>query len=196
MDVTLYRIVRPIIKIIMKILYRPKYIGLNNLPKEGRLVLSGNHTNNLDCLLLISSTKRTIHFLAKDSLNKGLKGIIFRNLGLIFVNRSIHDKTALNNAINVLEEDKVIGIFPEGTINRELKEPTLPFKIGSVKMAHDTNAPLVPFIITGKYRIFNNNLKIEFLKPIRIKDNLTEENNKLRNIINKKLEEEYGNTKQ
>ena len=196
MNTLLYRITRPIIRIIMFILYRPKYIGLTNIPSNGRVVLSGNHTNILDCWLLMSCTKRTIHFLAKDSLIKGWKGLIFKNMGIIPVNRTIHDKDALKNAKKVLTQDEVIGIFPEGTINREKKEPTLPFKIGSVKMSYDTSSPLVPFVITGKYKIFNNNLKIEFLEAINIKEDLTEENNKLRNIINNRLEEEYGNTKQ
>ncbi len=194
MDVLLYRIVRPIIKIIMILLYRPKYIGLDNIPKNGGIVLAGNHTNNLDCWLLISSTKRTIHFLGKDSLAKGFKGLIFKNLGLIFVNRKIHDKDALNKAKEVLKDNKVIGIFPEGTINRG-DGLTLPFKIGSVKMSYDTDSYLIPFIITGKYKILNNNLRIEFLKPYKVKEDLTRENEKLRTLIEKRLEVYNGNTK-
>ncbi len=191
----LYKIVRPIIKTYMFLAYRPKYVGIDNIPSKGRVVLSGNHTNILDCWLIMSSTKRTVHFLGKDSLSKGFKGLIFKNLGVIFVNRKIHDKEALKKAKDVLNKDKVIGIFPEGTINREKKEPTLPFKIGSVKMSYDTNSLLIPFVITGKYKLFNNNLKIEFLKPMKIKENLSEENDKLRNIINSRLEGYYGNTK-
>ena len=187
----LYRILRPIINILIKIIFRPKYIGLENIPKKEKVVLAGNHTNNLDCLLLISSTKRTIHFLAKDELTKGLKKILFNNMGIIPVNRKIHDKNALSKAIETLENGKVIGIFPEGTINKT-KDIIMPFKIGTVKMATDTNSLIVPFIITGKYKIFNNNLKVEFLKPIefpKAKD-LTTYNEKLMNIIRKKLEKE------
>ena len=114
----LYRIVRPIIKILFNFIFKPTYIGLENIPKEGKCILIGNHTSNLDCLLLISSTKRTIHFLAKDSLIKGFKKIFFQNMGIIPVNRKIHDKNALNSAIDILNENKVIGIFPEGTINK------------------------------------------------------------------------------
>lgn len=194
MDVLLYRIVRPLIRFLMIILYRPKYVGLDNIPKDGGIVLAGNHTNILDCWLLMSSTKRTIHFLGKDSLSKGIKGLIFKNMGLIFVNRNIHDKEALNSAKEVLKDNKVIGIFPEATINRG-NDLTLPFKIGSVKMAYDTNSYLIPFVITGKYRIFNNKLKIEFLKPYKVKKDLTEENNKLRSVIEKRLEAGNGNFK-
>ena len=79
MEPILYRITRPIITSLFKIIYRPEIIGKENIPKEGKIVLAGNHTNNFDCLLLISSTKRTIHFLAKDELVKGAKKIIFKN---------------------------------------------------------------------------------------------------------------------
>ena len=68
----------------------------------------------------------------------------------------------------------------------------MPFKIGAVKMANDTNTPIIPFIITGKYKIFNNKLKIEFLNPIKYKkiEDLTTYNEELMNIIRKKLAKE------
>ena len=50
-------------------------------------------------------------------------------------------------------------------------------------MAKDTNTKIVPFCITGKYRLFSKNLKIEFQKAIIIKGDLDKENDKLRNII-------------
>lgn len=188
-DPLFYKIVRPLIKIFVKIAFRPTYIGLDNIPKEGPYVLSGNHTNNFDCILLVSCTKNVIHFLAKDSLMKGFKKIIFKNMGIIPVNRSIHDKGALNNAIEALKDNKVVGVFPEGTINRT-DDIIMPFKIGSVKMAHDTDTLIVPFIITGKYKIFKNNLTIEFLKPYKLKsDDLTKENEKLMTLISRKLKE-------
>ena len=110
-------------------------------------------------------------------------------MGIIPVNRSIHDKGALNNAINTLKEDKVIGIFPEGTINRT-KDIIMPFKIGAVKMAYETNTSIVPFTITGEYKVFKKSVTIEFYKPIKIKsDNLTKENEHLMNFISKQLEE-------
>ncbi|MGN1371667.1 MAG: lysophospholipid acyltransferase family protein [Candidatus Coprovivens sp.] len=185
----LYCILRPIITLLVKLVFRPTYIGLENIPKSGRVVLAGNHTNNFDSVLLISSTKRIVHFLAKDSLTKGPLGPIFKAMGIIPVNRSIHDKNALKSAINTLEQDKVIGIFPEGTINRT-NDIIMPFKIGAVKMSKETNSQIVPFIITGKYKIFKKSVTIEFLEPIEIKsDNLTKENERLMKTISTKLEE-------
>lgn len=184
----LYKITRPLIKLFMNIVYHPKYICLENIPKEGPFILAGNHTNNFDCLLIMSCTKKTVHFLAKDSLTKGFKKYLFNNMGIIPVNRQIHDKSALVSAIKALQAKEVIGIFPEGTINRT-EDTILPFKIGCVKMSHDTNSPIIPFIITGQYKPFKNSLTITFLKPTEARsDNLTEENEKLMQIISHNLE--------
>lgn len=184
-----YRSIRPIVTFLMKLVFRPTYIGLENIPKSGKIILAGNHTNNFDSPLLLSCTKRVIHFLAKEELTKGILGPGFKAMGIIPVNRSIHDKNALHNAINTLKEDKVIGIFPEGTINKT-KDIIMPFKIGAVKMASETDTQIVPFTITGKYKAFKKNITIEFYKPINIKsDDLTKENEKLMKFISKKLEE-------
>lgn len=191
MEPILYIILRPIITILFKLIYNPIYIGKENIPKKGKIILAGNHTNNLDCILLISSTKRKIHFLAKEELNKGIKKIIFKNMGIIPVNRKIHDKKALQEGISTLNQEKIIGIFPEGTINKT-KNIILPFKIGAVKMASETKSKIVPFIIKGKYKPFKKNITIEFIKPISIKkeEDLTTYNNKLMNIISEKLKKE------
>lgn len=180
-DVLLYKILRPIITVLFKTLYRPTIIGKENIPKNGRIILAGNHTHNLDCAMLISSTKRNIHFLAKVELFKGFKKILFSNMGLIPVNRKIKDHNVLIHAYNYLENEKVIGIFPEGTHG---KGKILPFKIGAVKMAYETKCNIIPFSITGTYKLFSKDLKIEFGKPIKIKsNNLDGENEKLRNIV-------------
>ena len=187
----LYNIVRPIVSSLFKIFYRPKYTGLENIPGNGRVVLAGNHKNNLDCIYLMSSTKRPIHFLAKKELWSGLKKIIFNNMGLIPVDRKQKKHDSLVLAEKYLESEKIIGIFPEGTFNNS-NNVILPFKIGAVKMAYDTKTKIVPFIIKGKYKIFSKNLNIEFLKPIDVvSDDLSLENKKLEKIISDRLEETY-----
>ena len=182
----LYKILRPIITILFKIIYRPTINGKENILKNGSIVLAGNHTNYFDSLLLISSTKRTVHFMAKDELSKGIFSPIFKNMGLIFVNRKIKDKNSLNKAIEYLNDNKVIGIFPEGTINRT-NEIIMPFKFGAVKMANVSNSYIVPFVIKGKYKIFRKSINITFFKPYKVKKDLEKENKKLENIISNGL---------
>ena len=186
-----YTLVRPLVKGLFFLLFRPRIKGKENIPKDENYILAGNHTKWLDPVMLVAVVKDQIHFLAKDSLFKGITKPIVKGMGAIPVNRKIHDHQALENAIDALRKGAVIGIFPEGTINREKKEPTLPFKIGAVKMANTTNTKIIPFVITGKYKVFSSTITIEFLKPRTISNNLDLENEKLRDEINKKLEEKY-----
>ena len=173
-DNLLYKILRPLITFVFKIFVRPKFIGLENIPKKGRVILAGNHTSIFDAPLLISSTKRNVHFLAKKELWKWPKRIIFGHLGLIPVDRKSRDGNALITAERYLKKEKLIGIFPEGTTEK-----------GAVKMAVDTNSPIVPFVITGKYRLFSKSLTIKFLEPIKCNGDIKEETERLMNIIKK-----------
>ena len=188
-DPLLYKILRPIVKWLFIILYRPKIKGKENIPKSGGIVLAGNHKNNFDCAIMMASTKRCIHFLAKEELFKGLFGWLFKGMGLIPVKRNSKDGKALPRSIAYLEKDKVIGIFPEGTFNRG-EGVILPFKIGAVKMAHDANKKIVPFVIKGDYKIFRfkRDLRIEFFEPFNVDtDNLDEANEKFMKFISDKL---------
>lgn len=195
-DSKLYRILRPIIKVYTNFVYRPKYIGLENIKEDKKIILAGTHTSKLDCILLMSSTKRSIHFLAKSELWKSFKKIIFANMGLIPVNRKEKNHEAIVQAENCLNKNGVIGIFPEGTT--EKGRGLLPFKIGAVKMASDTNSDIVPFAIVGSYRAFRKGLTIVFGKPYKTKNaDLEVENELLRDKINKLIliGEKYGKNK-
>lgn len=186
-DTLFYKIIRPIAKGIFIVLYRPKVIGKENIPKKGRIVIAGNHKNNFDAAMVLMSTRRCVHFLAKEELFKGMFGWFFKAMGLIPVRRKTHDGNALPASISYLENDKAIGIFPEGTFNRT-ENPIIPFKIGAVKMAHDANSEIVPFVIKGEYRLFRKGPRIHFFEPIKItSDNLDEENEKLMKFVSDKL---------
>lgn len=174
MEPILYKILRPIAKFIFKILYCPKIINRDYIPKEGRIILAGNHTNNFDCILLLSSTKRVIHFLAKDELFQGKKKFFFSRLGLVPVNRREKDPKAMKSSIDYLKENKVIGIFPEGTFNKT-KDIVMPFKYGAVAMASKTKTKIIPFSITGKYKLFSKPT-ICFGKPYSVSKDLEKEN--------------------
>ena len=182
-DTIFYLIIRPIISNLFKLIYRPKIINSEFIPKNGKIILAGNHTNNLDCVLLLSSTKRQIHFLAKDELMQGLKKVLFKNLGIIPVNRKIKDKSVIPISKKYLDIDLVIGIFPEGTTEKGCGY-ILPFKIGAVKLSFETNTYIVPFKITGTYKPFSKDLKIEFTKCFKANENLIKSNENLYNIIN------------
>ena len=188
-DKMFYRIIKPILNFGIFIFFRPIVIGRKNIPKKGAVVLAGNHTKYLDPETICAIVHgRQVHFLAKKELFKGAAHIITWGMGAIPVDRSIHDKDALHYAIDALKRGLCIGIFPEGTINRT-DDVIMPFKIGAVKMAHEADATIVPFVITGKYRWFHHKtVKIEFLKPMKVEDDdLDKANKKLMDAVSKGL---------
>ena len=145
-DPLFYKIFRPLITVVFRIIYRPTYVGVENIPKKGKVIIAGNHTNNLDCLLILSSTKRVVHGLAKKELFTSKAGYFVKHLGSIPVDRKNHTGNPLGIAEDFLKRGMLVGVFPEGTINRS-EDVILPFKIGAVKMANDTNSEIVPFVI-------------------------------------------------
>ena len=189
MRYSLYRFLRPILTFLMKIFYRVEIINRNNIPCDGRVILAGNHISNLDAVLVLSSTKRTIRFLAKIELMQKF-GFIFKRLGIIPVDRKRKNKEALIEAENELKKENIIGIFPEGTTNKK-EYVVLPFKYGAVKMASDTNSMIIPFAIVGKYKFLRKKVKIIFDRGYHIQDknDLTSENIKLMNKIIKLMKE-------
>ena len=65
-DTIFYKIIRPLVTLYIKLFYQPIVIGLENIPKTGKVVLAGNHTKWLDPVMLVGITKRQIHFLTKQ----------------------------------------------------------------------------------------------------------------------------------
>ncbi len=180
----LYRSIKTLVVGLFSLIFRPRIYGKENIPSEGAVVLAGNHMKFWDCFMVMAGTKRCVHFLAKAELfGNAFTKWFFTTAGIIPVYRNGKDKAALEDAEKYLSNGCVIGIFPEGTTKKN-GAPLLPFKIGAVKMAVETVAPIVPFVVNGKYKPFKSGVEITFLEPIYAEsDDLDEENARLRDIV-------------
>ncbi len=188
-----YKILKPILGPIFKWYYHPTIIGKENIPKEGPILIVGNHKHLYDQCLAIISTKRPIHYMAKKEYFDGKFAWFFKLVGCIPVDRSKKDPHATEEALKVLNNGWALGLFPEGTRNKT-KEFLLPFKFGAVSMAKKTNATIVPFGITGDYKFRSKNLTIRFGKPYKIKQDLETENKKLERIVGSLMKENLKNS--
>lgn len=141
------------------------------------MILAGNHTDNFDPYLVFSGTKRPVHFIAKKELfSNKIASWFFHVMGLIPVDRKKENPEAKAQTIELLNSDKIVAIFPEGTF-RNKKDLLLPFKKGAVEFAKKANSLIVPFAIVGQYK-FRSNPQIIYGQPIDVKNMNLEEANK------------------
>lgn len=180
----MYNLCKCILRPLFKLWYPYKVINKEVTNIDGPVIFCGNHIHLMDQCLPILVTKRPIHYMAKIEYFQNPKTKwFFKMVGCIPVNRSIHDANAKDLAIEVLENNYALGLFPEGTRNKT-KELLQPFKFGAVSMAKKTNATIIPFAITGDYKWRTKNLTLEFGKPFKVGDMALEEaNDKLYNEI-------------
>ncbi len=179
-----YKLFKPILSPLFKFYYNPKIYNKDLIPKDGPILIVGNHKHIMDQCSIITSTKRVVHYMAKKEYFDGKFAWFFKSTGCISVNRSIHDEDAKSSALKVLENGGAIGLFPEGTRNKT-DAFLLPFKFGTVSMAKKTGATIVPFGVTGDYKFRSKNLKVRFGEPFKIEENKTleEANKKLEHVI-------------
>ena len=179
----LYTATKIIYSTLLKILYRPVAYGTENIPKEGPIIFVGNHTHAFDPVVVMTHTDRLVHYMAKESLFKGLHGKLFEGIGLIKVYRTKSNPTAVFEAEKILKQGGTVGIFPEGTRNKT-NEELLKFRYGAVNIAKRANSKIIPFAIKGGYKLFRKKLVIEFGEPVDVSEmEIDEANNVIRNEV-------------
>ncbi len=187
-----FKLMRILLLPIFKLYYNPKSINKEVIPSEGPLIFCGNHKHVFDQNMVFIATRRVINYMAKKEYFDGHFSWFFKFVGCISVDRSIKDKASVNKAIEILNNNGCIGLFPEGTRNKTDKL-LLPFKFGAVSMASKTNATIIPFGIRGEYK-FRSKIVIEFGTPFKVEDmSLEEANAKLENEIRNILLKDKNN---
>ncbi len=120
--------------------------GKNNIPKEGGFIAAGNHLHLIDPIMLSYAQRRQIRFMAKAELfrNPVMKKLC-KWYGAFPVNRGSADNSSLETSLQILNEGKVLGIFPEGTRSRtgEIGRG----KTGVAMLAHKSQKPIYPFAV-------------------------------------------------
>ena len=185
-----YSLLTPIMRVLFKLYYNPKIINKEVIPKEGPILIVGNHKHVYDQCLTIMATKRVIHYMAKKEYFDGKMAWFFKLVGCIPVDRSIKDHNATDKALKVLNSGGAIGLFPEGTRNKTKDVFLLPFKFGTVSMAKKTNATIIPFGLTGDYKFRSKNLTIRYGTPFKVgKMDLEDANKKLYEEVERLMRE-------
>src|SRR6266508_6399345 len=130
---------------VLRLLYKPKAVGLENIP-EGPAILAANHQSFLDDLLLpLVVPGRKVVFLAKaDYFDKWYLRWFFKGANVIPVRRESRSaaEAALQTGVQALREGNLVGIFPEGT--RSPDGRLYKGKTGVARMAIVAGVPVIP----------------------------------------------------
>ncbi|MGE5588333.1 MAG: lysophospholipid acyltransferase family protein [Clostridia bacterium] len=145
-------IARAILRVILKIAFKTRVEGEDNIPSEGPVILVANHLSMLDPIVLGCAVARPVRFMAKHELfSNRLFAWILSGVGAFPVRRGQADREAFHKAIEILLKGQVLGVFPEGTrsLTGRLQAPYS----GAVVLAEKTGAPIVPVGIVGTDKI-------------------------------------------
>lgn len=162
-----YNLAKFVCSLLIKLLFRVRVEGVENFPEEGAAIVYSNHKSWWDPVVVGCVLKRPIFFMAKKELFEiPVFGYILKLLHAFPVNRGTPDRKAIRKALEVLNEKKVLGIFPEGTRSKDgvLKEPEPGIALLATKVK---DVALVPVAIKGDFR-FLNPILIKIGKPIRL----------------------------
>ncbi len=152
-----YWVVKAILGPILKIVFRPWAVGVDNVPREGPAILASNHLSFSDHFFAPLPLPRKVVFLAKSEYftGRGIKGLIskafFSGVGQIPVDRSggKASERALRTGLRVLADGHLLGIYPEGT--RTPDGRLYRGKTGVARLALEARVPVIPTAMVGTF---------------------------------------------
>lgn len=144
-------LLRFVVLMLMRCVYRIRVDGAENVPDEGPALLIPNHVSWVDALLLLATQQRRIRFIMhRDIFNRRLLRPLFRLMGVIPVSAEDSRKEKLEfvkSARQALDEGYLVCIFAEGMITRT--GMLQPFKSGFESLLKGCDHPLIPVHIGG-----------------------------------------------
>jgi 1-acyl-sn-glycerol-3-phosphate acyltransferase len=151
---------------LFKLYFRIEFEGEERVPRAGPVIVAPNHESFLDPLWVSLPIKRPLRYMTWDRMFRiPLLGPLMRAYGAFPVNVDKGDRAALKHSLQHLRAGGGLVIFPEGGRTRD--GALMEFKPGVIRLALDTNVPIVPVTIIGGFRAFAPHHK--FPRPYKLK---------------------------
>lgn len=135
--------------ILTRTIYKLRVKDLDNMPKEGPILLVANHVSIVDALFIMASINRPVRFIMNDYYyNKWYIHPLAKLMDVIPISSTASTRTLLQGmrkAGEALDEGEIVCIFPEGQISHTGK--LLPFKRGIELICKGRDCPIVPIYL-------------------------------------------------
>ncbi|MFH1454401.1 MAG: lysophospholipid acyltransferase family protein [Armatimonadota bacterium] len=163
----IHAIIVYIIRFILKVSFDIKIIGYENLPQKEGVIISANHSSFWDPPTIGSLSTKKVRYMAKAELFKFKPfGWLISFVGAFPVERKSADKGALSKALELLKNNQILCIFPEGTrIKGGKKRKPLP---GAAYLSVKAQVPVVPAAIIEDKKIKSLKSRWPFLSKITV----------------------------
>ncbi|WP_370655300.1 lysophospholipid acyltransferase family protein [Microbacterium terrisoli] len=161
-----YRAARFLLVPLARVLYRPRILGRENVPRTGPVIFASNHLSFIDSIAIPISAPRTVRFLAKATyFDSWLSKTLFTAVGASPVRRGAGQAAldALDQQKHLLEAGEAIALYPEGT--RSLDGRLYKGRTGVAFLALQTGAPVIPVGLIGTDVIMPVGAKFPRLRP-------------------------------
>jgi 1-acyl-sn-glycerol-3-phosphate acyltransferase len=135
---------------IFRLFFRPWVEGLENVPKDGPVIICPNHLSFIDSILVPMLLPRKVVFLGKsDYFDKWYVSWFFKGAGVIPVRREGGEagESSLKAGVEALSQGLAVAIYPEGT--RSPDGRLYRGKTGPARMALRARCPIVPVAVFG-----------------------------------------------
>ena len=158
----------------VRLLYRVRWRGRENLPAGG-FVLAANHNSNLDPwpLGLPLFPGRQLRFMAKAELYWWPLKYILAGGGAFPVVRGQRDTQAIETAVELCRQGEIVVMFPEGTRRKKGLRKRFEARphTGAARIALEAGVPLVPAGISGTDRLARlAPVRVAFGEPVPVDD--------------------------
>lgn len=170
MNKTVYFLCRSFSYIVLKLFYRFKVRGKENIPMTGGVLILANHASYFDPPLVASSCPRPMNFMARSTLFEvPFFGRLIVASGAFPVRRGQADREALKRTLNLLEKGEVVLTFPEGTRS---EDGNLRKGLGGAGMlafsAAEKGAKVIPAKIIGTFKAYPKGASFPRLAKIEV----------------------------
>ncbi|HKU80556.1 MAG TPA: lysophospholipid acyltransferase family protein [Candidatus Tumulicola sp.] len=146
MNPPLYDFAAGTLRVFFRTAFRTRAYGLENVPRQGALIVACNHLSYLDPPALCFLPRRIAFMAKKELFEIPVLGPLIRGLGAYPVDRRGSAKAAIKTSLEVLSNGGTVGIFPEGTRNPsgEVRPQT-----GVALLAALSGAAVLPVLVLG-----------------------------------------------
>ncbi len=138
-----------------RLVLRVELRGLENVPREGALIVAISHSSFLDPLLAGAYLPRDIIPMAKiEAFNYPVLGLIVKFYGAFPVRRGEADMSAFKTALRVLLAGNAMVMAPEG--HRSESGALQQGREGAIMLSLRTGAPILPVAVWGGKSFWKN----------------------------------------